>query len=148
MDRLIYNDEYPEIDDNLRDSNVGARKGQNIRENKFVLNAINNSVINGTEEPVDVELFDVEKCFDALWMEETINDVYDAGLTNDKLVLLFLENQHAKIAIKTPSGKSERVSITNIIMQGTVWGSLLCTASMDKLGQQVYKNSDLIYKYK
>ena len=113
-----------------------------------MLNAINNSVINGNEEPVDVGLFDVEKCFDALWMEESINDLYDAGLTNDKLVLLLLENQHAKIAIKTPSGKSERVSIKNIIMQGTVWGSLLCTASMDKLGQQVYKNRDLIYKYK
>ena len=33
-------------------------------------------------------------------------------------------------------------------MQGTVWGSMLCTASMDKLGQLVYGNKDLIYKYK
>ena len=33
-------------------------------------------------------------------------------------------------------------------MQGTVWGSLLCTATMDKLGQLVYKRSDLTYKYK
>ena len=33
-------------------------------------------------------------------------------------------------------------------MQGTVWGSLLCTASMDKLGQFSYNNSELMYKYK
>ena len=33
-------------------------------------------------------------------------------------------------------------------MQGTVWGSLCCTASMDKLGQLVYNNSELLYKYK
>ena len=33
-------------------------------------------------------------------------------------------------------------------MQGTVWGSLLCTATMDKLGQLVYKNPELTYKYK
>jgi hypothetical protein len=33
-------------------------------------------------------------------------------------------------------------------MQGTVWGSLCCTASMDKLGQLVYNNSKLLYKYK
>ena len=65
LDRLIYNDEYYEIDDNLSDSNVGARKGRNIRDNIFVLNAVNNSVINGNEEPVDAQLFDVEKCFDA-----------------------------------------------------------------------------------
>ena len=33
-------------------------------------------------------------------------------------------------------------------MQGTVWGSLLCTATMDKLGQLVYKKPELVYKYK
>ena len=70
LDRLIYNDEYEIIDENLSDSNVGARKNRNIRDNIFVLNAINNSVINGNEDPVDVQLFDAEKCFDALWVEE------------------------------------------------------------------------------
>ena len=33
-------------------------------------------------------------------------------------------------------------------MQETVWGSLMCTATMDKLGQLAYKNNDLTYKYK
>ena len=36
----------------------------------------------------------------------------------------------------------------NIIMQGTVWGSLMCTASMDKLGQLVFKKPELVYKDK
>ena len=123
-------------------------KNRNIRDNLLVLNAINNSVINGKEEPVDAQLFDVEKCFDALWVEECINDIFDAGLVNDKLALLYLGNQNAKIAIKTQDGKSERINIKNIIMQSTMWGSLLCTATMDKLGQLVYKRSDLTYKYK
>ena len=81
-------------------------------------------------------------------MEESINDAYDAGLKNDKLVILFLENHYAKIAVKTPNGKSKRISIRNIIMQGTVWGSLLCTATMDKLGQLIYNTSEMLYKYK
>ena len=29
-----------------------------------------------------------------------------------------------------------------------VWGSLLCTATMDKLGQLAYNNDELTYKYK
>ena len=148
LDRLIYNDEYEVIDDNLSDSNVGARKKRNIRDNIFVLNAINNSVINGKEDSVDIQVYDVEKCFDALWVEECLNDVFDAGLDNDKLVLLYLENQNANIAVKTPNGKSNRVHIQNVIMQGTVWGSMLCTATMDKLGQLVYSDSELTYKYK
>ena len=50
---------------------------------------------------IDVQVFDVEKCFDALWVHECINDMYETGLNNDKLSLLFLENQNAEIAIKT-----------------------------------------------
>ena len=68
LDRLIYNDEYTNIDENLTDSNVGARKNRNIRDNIFVLNAIMNSVMNGDEDSIDVQLLDVEKYFDVLWL--------------------------------------------------------------------------------
>ena len=44
LDKLIYNDEYSGIDNNLSDSNVGARKGRNIRDNMFVINAVMNNV--------------------------------------------------------------------------------------------------------
>ena len=40
LDRLIYNDEIGNIDSNLTDCNVGARKHRNIRDNIFVMNAI------------------------------------------------------------------------------------------------------------
>ena len=44
LERLIYRDEYYNIDDNLSDANVGARKERNIRDNLFVMNAIMNSI--------------------------------------------------------------------------------------------------------
>ena len=148
LDRLIYNDEYEKIDSNLTDSNVGARKGRNIRDNIFVMNAIMNSVVRGNEEPIDIQVFDVEKCFDALWLQECINDIYEAGLDNDKLPLLFLENQNAQVGVKTSLGVSKRVEIKNIVMQGSVWGGLMCTTTMDQLAQMVYLKEDLLYKYK
>ena len=114
LDRLIYNDEYATIDANLSDSNVGARKGRNIRDDIFIMKAITNSA------PIDVQVFDVEKCFDALWLQECINDIFEAGLNNDKLPLLFLENQNAKVAVKTGQGISRRDDIKNIVMQGSV----------------------------
>ena len=67
LERLIYNDEYYTIDENLTDANVGARKQRNIRDNLFVVNAIMNSIKRGSEEPIDLCTYDVEKCFDALW---------------------------------------------------------------------------------
>ena len=63
LDRLIFNDEYETIDQNLTDSNVGGRKNRNIRDNIFVLNAIINSVKRGNEDAVDITVTDVEKCF-------------------------------------------------------------------------------------
>ena len=148
LDRLIYNDEYETIDEELTDSNVGARKNRNIRDNIFVLNAVTNTVVNGTEVDVDVQVFDVEKCFDALWVHECINDLYETGFDNDKLSILFLENQNAEIAVKTANGTTNRTNVKNIVMQGTVWGSLFCTATMDKLGKLMYQNENLLYKYK
>ena len=56
----------------------------------FVMNAIINSVLKGNAEAIDVQVYDVEKCFDTLWLQECINDLYEAGLNNDKLPLLFL----------------------------------------------------------
>ena len=148
LDRLIYNDEYENIDSEISDSNVGARKQRNIRDNLFVLGAVLNSVIKGSEEAVDLQVFDIEKCFDALWMQECINDIYELGLQNDKLSLLHLENQNAHIAIKNNQRITSRTTIHNVIMQGTVWGSLFCTASMEKLGKSEYSRPDLLYKYK
>ena len=117
---------------------MGARKHRNIRDNIFVVNAITNSVVNGKEEDIDIQIFDIEKCFDALWAQECINDLFEAGVQNDNLPLLSLAN-NGKCAIKTNDRKSERVDISNIIMQGTVWGSLFCTTTMDKLAKLIYK---------
>ena len=76
LDRLIYNDEYQNIDNNLTDCNVGARKGRNIRDNIFVLNAITNSVRKGGEEDIDIQVYDVQTCFDSLWLQDCINDIF------------------------------------------------------------------------
>ena len=148
LDRLIYNDEYATLDSNLTDCNVGARKQRNIRDNIFVMNAIMNSIRNNKEQAIDCQVYDVEKCFDNLWLKEVINCLYEAGLDNDKLPLLFIENQNAQVAVKTPVGMSRRANIQNLIMQGSVWGSICCVVLMDKLGKLVYKNPEYLYYYK
>ena len=148
LDRLIFNDEYETLEKKLSDSNVGGRKGRNIRDNIFVLTAILNSVKKGNEEPVDVTVTDVEKCFDSLWAQECINTLYEYGLQNDKLVLLYEETKNALIAIETANGLTKRENIQNIIMQGSVFGSLICTTVMDKLAQIFYNDKQLVYKYK
>ena len=148
LDKLIYNDEYNNIDKNLTDANVGARKKRNIRDNIFVLNAITNSKKKEKAEALDLQVYDIEKCFDALWLHEVINCLFESGLQNDKLPLLFLENNNAQVAIKSNGRISKRINIKDIILQGSVWGSLCCVVLMNKLGKLAYSNPELLYYYK
>ena len=148
LDRLVYNDIYPEVDSNLSDANVGSRKGRNVRDNLFVLYVIMNSIKSGGEEACDIGIYDVIKCFDSLWAQECINDLWDAGCRDDKLKLLAIGSENANVAVQTPGGMTSRENISNIIMQGTVNAGLFCTSTMDKLAQLVYKDKSLVYKYK
>ena len=63
-----------------------------------VLNAVMNNALNGSKEALDIAVYDAEKCLASLCLEECINDVYEAGLRNDKLNLLYLMNQIALVA--------------------------------------------------
>ena len=63
-------------------------------------------------------------------------------------MLLHQETKNAKIAIKTAAGLTERVDIQNIIMQGTLFGSIICTAVVDKLAKIFYSDKNLLYLYK
>jgi hypothetical protein len=46
FDKLIYNDKYQDIDAGMSDSNIGARKHQNIKNHLFVVCGVINSVMN------------------------------------------------------------------------------------------------------
>ena len=45
-------------------------------------------------------------------------------------------------------GITERISIDNLIMQGTVFGSIICSSVMDKLAKIFYQDKNLLHKYK
>ena len=83
-----------------------------------------------------------------MWLLECINDLYEAGLRTDKLCLIYLSNKNAQIVIKTSVGETNQLGISSKVMQGRVWGGLMCTTTMDKLCKLVYKDEQLLYKYK
>ena len=48
-----------------------------------------NAVKEKDDKPIDLELMDMSKCFDKLWLKECMNDLYDAGVKNSNLNLLY-----------------------------------------------------------
>ena len=63
-----------------------------------------------------------------------MNDMYDSGVQDDKLALLYNVNTEVKMAVKTPVGKTRRGSIYNVITQGDVFGPLVCSNQVDTFG--------------
>ena len=43
LDKLVYLDKYPGLEQNMSDSNIGARKKKNVRNHLFIVYGIRNS---------------------------------------------------------------------------------------------------------
>ena len=88
FDKVIYSDVYDIIDQNMSFSNVGGRKHRNIRDHLFVVYAAINDVINGNGDSFDIHCYDVMKCFDEMWYEETMNDLWNVKVQDEKFSLI------------------------------------------------------------
>ena len=152
LDRLIYNDKYSVIDSKMSCSNIGARRGRNIRDHLFVLNAVMHEVSSDKNKNIDLEIYDVKKCFDKMWAAETANDAFKAGLDDDQFVLVANSNKSCQVAVKTPWGSlTQRKTLNDIEMQGGVLTPLKCSVQMDTLGKEIMENTNcgkMMYKYK
>ena len=135
----------------MSDSNVGARKNQNIRNHLFILYAVINSVLKTKDKCIDIQIYDLVKAFDNLWLEDSMIDLVDSteeSNQNDKLALVYKASEANLIAVKTPMGLTERVNMPLITLQGGTWGPMGCSNSIDKIGKESEKNSSMCYYYK
>ena len=96
---------------------------------------------------VDLTLYDLEKCFDSQWHSETMNDLWDVGITDDRFSLISEMNRKCNIAVKTPVGMSDRFVLSDIEMQGTVLGPIKCSVQLDTLGRDCYERQEGLYLY-
>ena len=48
--------------------------------------------------------------FDSIDLQEALSDLYDAGVTDDTLPLLYQANAEVYMSVKTPAGLTDRLS--------------------------------------
>ena len=144
---MIYNDKYDIVDESMSDSNVGARKKKNIRNHIFILNGLINESIK-KKIPLDILIVDYRQCFDSLWLDECINDMFEAGIKDDKLSLIYKLNSSNQVAVKTPFGLTERKEVEKVVLQGEVFGPLECSITIDTFGKECLEEEKHLYIYK
>ena len=147
--KLIYQDIYQIIDKSISDSQIGSRKAKNIRNHVWVLKSIINETLSSNKKhPIDVQIYDYKQCFDGLWLEECLNDMYSGGLTDNKFNILYNANSDVNIVVKTPVGKSSQESIHNVVLQGDVFSPVLCSKLIDTFGKECLTEKKYTYLYK
>ena len=135
--KLVLKDKYKALDSYMTDSNIGGRQGRRIQDHLFIVNGIlfeNNR--KKKHEPISICIYVCRQCFDSLWQEEVLNDLFEAGIDDDKLSLLYQINHTNNLAVKTQHGLTQRKTIKNIICQGDPWGSMQCSVQMDSIGRE------------
>ena len=149
LDKLIYFDKIQEIDQNMSDSQIGARKNRNIRNHLFMIYGVQNELKQSKNKSVDIVFYDVGKMFDSQWTTDTMNDIYDVcDEKDDKVSLMYKSNMESYVAINTPFGKTKRKQINNIEMQGSVLGPIKASAHMDTIGKTALEDTDNLFMYK
>ena len=100
------------------------------------------------KHPVDIQIYDYKQCFDALWLEECLNDMYSGGLNDNKLNILHKANSSVDIVVRTPVGKTSQENIQNVVIQGDVFAPLLCSKLIDMFGKECIEENKYTYIYK
>lgn len=86
--KMLLKDEYNKIDEFMSDANAGGRIGRRAQDHLFVINGIiYEHARSKHRKQITLGIYDCEQCFDSLWQDEITNNLYKAGIKNDKLAL-------------------------------------------------------------
>ena len=80
--------------------------------------------------------------------EETHNDLFDAGVRDDRFALIAKMDEESLVKVKTPCGPTEQFELKEIIQQGSVFGPLKCSVQIDTIGRDCLIEDEGLYKYK
>ena len=98
------------------------------------------------KSPVVLQTYDYKQMFDAIHLEQALSDIYDYGLNDDNLPLIYQANRDVRMAVNTPAGLTERQRLENVVLQGDTFGSILASVQVDTIGKEV-EDSGYGYMY-
>ena len=86
---------------------------------------------------------DAVKCFDKLWLKDSLVELYKAGCNPQDIEMIYKMNRDTVIEVETPSGTTKKMKVGEIVKQGTVLGPTLCcvvTDQINKIGEPQDRN--------
>ena len=75
--------------------------------------------------------------------------MFDSGINDDTLALLYDANRSIKVKVKTTSRMTAEISFKELVLQGDTWGPTMASNRVYTFGKQLLREEpEYIYKYK
>ena len=105
---------------------AGSRTGKGAADNLFLLrSSIDHSKY--MNKSIYITTYDFRQAFDSLWLQDCILVLRKLGVEKYILKLLYEMNKRAVVQVKTPYGLTEPFDVTDIVKQGGILGSPMCS---------------------
>ena len=132
FEKVIKNHILPILSRNMTQFQTGGAKGKGVVYSLFILRGIIDHSVY-LNKPTLVTFYDIEKCFDSLWLEDCINSLWENGFQDDTIYLISLLNAKASVTVNTLLGRTPVFELKHIVKQGTVLGPILNNCSLDAI---------------
>ena len=93
-------------------------------------------------------MYDIQQAFDSMWVDETMNDMYEVCEPDDKLRLIYECNKESYIKVNTPFGQTDTAKVEDVEAQGSVLSPIRCAIQIDSIEKECIDNNENLYKYK
>ena len=127
FEKLLKNRISDTLQQNISKFQNGGMKGKGVVDNLFILRGIINHA-NYLGKELWLTFYDIEKCFDSLWLEDCLNSLWDLGVRDDVLCLIYLMNIKATVTIKTPFGDTDPLFLSTLSSKEQFLGLYSTTA--------------------
>ena len=107
---------------------TGSQSGKGAPDNLFLLrSAIDHSKY--MNNCLYITTYDFRQAFDSLWLQDSILVLKKLGVEDYILKLIYESNKRAQVQVKTPYGLTKPIEVKDIVKQGGILGSPMCSAT-------------------
>ena len=131
---------------NISSMQTAGKKNRSTIDNLIIINAIIKNK-DKTSKILTYCFADAEKCFDKLWLKDSLIEMERIGYNKGDIKTLLKINKTTEIVIDTATGNTESIEATEVVKQGSTFGLTMCcekTAKVNDVGNRAdYKYGEI-----
>ena len=107
--------------ENISSMQTAGKKNRSTVDNLIIISAITEKQRQDNKNTY-ILYADAEKCFDKLWLKDSLIEIKRIGYNKSDIKMLYEINKTTEIVVDTAIGNTESIEITEVIKQGVIFG--------------------------